>query len=123
MVFNSTKAKTLDAFGPAERDLRLLSSRAAEVYKHSKFDIVLAKLHLVPIWVFLIFFLSILVQVAPGMFEMMRCYCSATSLMKKYADSNQSLVFLFSQLLPRNLIRVPVETTLVTSGGCSWRLF
>lgn len=68
MVFNSRKAHKLDAFGPAERDLRLLSSKAAEVYKHSKFDLLLAKLHVIPLWVFIIFALATLAQVAPGMF-------------------------------------------------------
>lgn len=68
MVFTSSKASKLDAFGPAERDLRLLSSKAAEVYKHSKFDLLLAKLHVIPIWVFLVFAAATLGQIAPGMF-------------------------------------------------------
>jgi hypothetical protein len=56
----------LDDLGPAERDLRLLSLKAAQVYAPSKFDLFLARFKLVPLWVAFLFVCSIGIQVAPS---------------------------------------------------------
>lgn len=59
----------LGTIGPAEKDLRMLSTRAAQSFQISRFDMFLANRGLVPLWVGFIMLISIALQVVPVVFE------------------------------------------------------
>lgn len=62
----SSKPKTsLDDMGPAEKDLRMLSQRAAKAFRISKFDMLLARFGLVPAWIAFMMTLSFAIQIVP----------------------------------------------------------
>lgn len=57
------KSKRTKKVSAAELDLRLLSEKASQSFKIGKFDIFLAKYHLVTPWVFLLMLVSYGLQV------------------------------------------------------------
>lgn len=56
---------SLDDMGPAEKDLRMLSQRAAKAFKNSRFDTFLARHGLVPFWITFMMILSFAIQIVP----------------------------------------------------------
>lgn len=60
---------SLDRLGPAERDLRMLSARASQNFRISKWDMFLANRGLVPYWVMFIMMVSLAIQIIPVIFE------------------------------------------------------